>query len=115
MKLIASAVLALCTAAPAYAANTFACQNVKDYGALGNNATDDTAAVKSAFTAAAAGTIVENGTTISKGAACISRPACMSCRRRSPSPIGFPCMATVKAASSGRPTTARALPLSVAR
>lgn len=67
MKLIASAVLALCTAAPAYAANTFACQNVKDYGALGNNATDDTAAVKSAFTAAAAGTIVENGTTISKG------------------------------------------------
>lgn len=73
MKLIASAVLALCTAAPAYAANTFACQNVKDYGALGNNATDDTAAVKSAFTAAAAGTIVENGTTISKG--CVYFPA----------------------------------------
>lgn len=65
---------ALTVSASASAVNTYGCFNVKDYGAVGNNSTDDTTAIKAAVAAAGTATIVENGSTITKGG-CVYFPA----------------------------------------
>lgn len=53
---------------------TYGCFNVKDYGAAGNNSTDDTVDINAAITAAGAATIVEPNGTITKGG-CVYFPA----------------------------------------
>lgn len=58
----------------ANAANTYGCINVKDYGAVGNNSTNDTASINAAVAAAGAATILENGNMVTKGG-CINFPA----------------------------------------
>lgn len=74
MRHLVLLLLALLVSTSASAVNTYGCFNVKDYGAVGNNSTDDTTAIKAAITAAGAATIVENGSTINKGG-CVYFPA----------------------------------------